>query len=131
MTERYTFAIVLADVEVRERESSSFEIPSRAEREDLWPGDLVKLIFTNIGERLWVKVSDRTETNFKTGNLYSGSVISKPDNPAMNEGDKVSFGPEHVAIIAHVTLRKTREKQKQDSRDSSGKRCRHASQANN
>ena len=130
MTERYTFAIVLADVEVRERESSSFEIPSRAEREDLWPGDLVKLIFTNIGEHLWVKVSDRTETNFKTGKLYSGSVISKPDNPAMDEGDKVSFGPEHVANIAHVTLRKTREKQKQDSHDSSGKRCRHASETN-
>ena len=34
---------MLANVEERNQGSRSFEIPTRAERNDLWPGDLVKL----------------------------------------------------------------------------------------
>lgn len=124
--------IELVDVEVRTqmanrmvRESNSFEIPSRAEREDLWPGDLVKLISTNAGEYLWVKVLNRDGTDPGTGKLYSGTVISNP-----HEGDKVSFGPENVTDIAHVTLRKTREKQLHSPHNSRGKRHRHAPETN-
>jgi hypothetical protein len=113
----------LANVEVREKGSSSFEIPSRAEREDLWPGDLIKLILATVdeylwlGEYLWVKVLNRDGTDPEAGKLYSGTVISNP-----HEGNKVSFGPENVAEIAHVTLRKTREKQFCELNSSRGKK---------
>jgi hypothetical protein len=126
MPEHYTFIPKLANVEVRAAESEgSFEIPSREEREDLWPDDLVKLIFLNIGERLWVKVLplapqplaavNRDGTDPGTGRIYSGIVISDPVNPAMSRGDKVSFNPEHVADIAHVSLRKARERQARET----------------
>lgn len=118
MPEHYTFIPRLANVEVRAAESGHFEIPTRAEREDLWPGDLVKLVFLNIGERLWVKVLDCDGTNQGTrrwiassGKPYSGIIISKPSHSDMSEGMSIDFGPEHVADIAHVSLRRARERQ--------------------
>ena len=111
MPELHTFFSRLADVEVRAAKWETFEIPSRAERENLWPGDLVKLVFEDIGERLWIKVLNRDGTDPGTGRLYSGIVMSKPLDSSMSEGDKISFGPEHVADIAHVSLRKARERQ--------------------
>ena len=140
----------LANVEGRNKESSSFEIPTREEREDLWPGDLVKLVFEGVGERLWARVLTR---NDEEGCLpFLGIVESEPLAPcgdcgpahpapatrasralapcgdygpahpapttrasraldtSVHKGDKVAFGPEHVADIAHVILRKTRER---------------------
>jgi hypothetical protein len=98
----------LANVEGRNKESSSFEIPTREEREDLWPGDLVKLVFEGIGERLWARVLTR---NDEEGCLpFLGIVESESLDTSVHKGDKVVFGPEHVADIAHVILRKTRER---------------------
>jgi hypothetical protein len=98
----------LANVEGRNKESSSFEIPTREEREDLWPGDLVKLVFEGVGERLWARVLTR---NDEEGCLpFLGIVESEPLDTSVHKGDKVAFGPEHVADIAHVILRKTRER---------------------
>lgn len=113
MSEHCTFIPRLADVEVRAAESEgSFGIPARSEREDLWPGDLVKLVFLDVGERLWVKVLNRDGTDPGTGKLFSGIVISKPANSSdMPEGTPIDFGPENVAAIAHVSLRKARERQ--------------------
>ena len=48
----------LVDVESRASRYKSFEIPSRDEREDLWPGDLAKVILDEVGERIWVRVVD-------------------------------------------------------------------------
>jgi hypothetical protein len=158
---------MLANVEERSQDSRSFEIPTRAEREDLWPGDLVKLVFEGIGERLWVKVLTRSDEDGAKTLPFLGIIESEsiapcgdcgpatpapatsvlhasrakhslapcgdcgPATPApatsvlhasrakhsldtsVHKGDKVSFGPEHVADIAHVILRKTRERHQQ------------------
>jgi hypothetical protein len=104
---------LLADAEERARSCQGFEIPTRAEREDLWPGDLVKLVFESIGERMWVRVLTREdgEVDFP----FLGIIESEPVtlDTTIQKGDKVGFGPEHVADIAHVILRKTRERHQQ------------------
>ena len=84
----------LANAELRAAKYSSFEIPSRKDREDLWPGDLVKLIFEDIGERLWVKV-----TEVLAGHICTGVIVSLPLDNAVHKGDKVYFSPENVAGI--------------------------------
>ena len=105
---------MLANVEERNQGSRSFEIPTRAERNDLWPGDLVKLVFEGLGERLWVRVLTRNDDDGDDFLPFLGIIESEPafsslDTP-VHKGDKVDFGPEHVANIAHVILRKTRER---------------------
>jgi hypothetical protein len=84
----------LANVEQRAARCSSFEIPSRREREDLWPGDLARLIFEDIGERLWVKV-----TEVLAGHVCTGVIVSLPLDNAVHKGDKICFSPENVAGI--------------------------------
>ena len=101
---------MLANVEERNQGSRSFEIPTRAEREDLWPGDLVKLVFARIGERLWVKVLTRNDVDGDDRLPFLGIIESDVLDTSVHTGDKVDFGPEHVADIAHVILRKTRER---------------------
>ena len=87
----------LADVEKRAARSKLFEIPSREEREDLWPGDLAKLVFervSGIGERLWVRVM-----NVMGEGLYVGAVESSPLYDDLHRGDEVIFEAKNVAGI--------------------------------
>lgn len=84
----------LVDVERRSARYKSFEIPSREEREDLWPGDLAKVILA-IGERLWIRVMDVMEVS-----TYVGSIVSSPlYNRDCHMGDMLVFKPENVAAI--------------------------------
>ena len=88
----------LADVEKRVAlYKDDFDIPSRKEREDLWPGDLVKLIFEDIGERLWIVVIHVLGHQF-----YVGVIDSSPVYGNVHKGDQVIFGPEHVADITRT-----------------------------
>ena len=84
----------LVDVEERAARSATFEIPSREEREDLWPGDLAKLIFTDIGERIWVEVVDVLDA------VYVGTVESSPLHSELHRGDEIVFHPGNVADIS-------------------------------
>ena len=86
---------LLADVEKRAARCQSFEIPSREEREDLWPGDLAKLVFMDVGERLWVRVTDVMGRG-----SYVGSMVSRPLHSDRRMGGRIFFGPENVADIA-------------------------------
>lgn len=89
----------LADVERRAAlHKDDFEIPPREEREDLWPDDLVKLIFEGIGERLWVKV-----INVLDHQIYVGVIDSSPVYGDVHRGDEVIFGPEHVAGLSRTS----------------------------
>jgi hypothetical protein len=89
----------LADVERRASlHKGDFEIPSREEREDLWPGDLVKLIFEGIGERLWIVVISVLEPH-----IYVGVIDSSPAYGDVYQGDEVIFSPENVADITRTT----------------------------
>lgn len=93
----------LVSAEARHRESpESFPIPSRAEREDVGPGSVVKLVFelTNpIGEdpgaeRMWVAVQT------VDGPLMVGQLVNEPGAiTTINYGDEVRFGPEHIIGI--------------------------------
>ena len=85
----------LADVEKRAARFRNFEIPSREERENLWPNDLVKVIFEEIGERLWVRV-----TNVMLHGTYVGVLVSSPLQGDRFMGDSLVFGPENVADIS-------------------------------
>jgi hypothetical protein len=86
---------------------STFQIPPRAVRESLFPGDGAKLLFdieTREGgrivdrgvDRMWVIVTVRTESG------YIGVLDNDPDtaeNLKLHERDLVVFGPEHIADI--------------------------------
>jgi len=96
---------VLANVEQRHAtDPKTFEIPTREEREDLWPNDFVKLIFEDIGERLWIAVLLRNDDG-----SYTGSIVSQPGDPSLNPGDIVRFKPEHVADIEPGRWHKRRD----------------------
>lgn len=88
----------LASAEARATAHASFEIPSRADREGLHVGDLVKLIFADVveghGERMWVEVA-RVEGDHYQGHLRNTSVLFQD----LDEGAAIVFGPEHVADI--------------------------------
>jgi hypothetical protein len=85
----------------------TFQIPSRAMRESLSPGDGAKLLFdieTTEGgrivdrgvDRMWVIVKAKTEEG------YIGALDNDPgaaENLRLHERDLVVFGPEHVADI--------------------------------
>jgi hypothetical protein len=84
------------------RYPAQFEIPSREERTELREGARVKLLFlirdetdgTEGCERMWVTI-DRV-----SGATYDGILESQPATTrALNPGDRISFGPEHVAAI--------------------------------
>jgi hypothetical protein len=89
----------LADVEKRAASSKTFVIPSREEREDLWPGDQAKVVFEGIGERLWVRVMDVLD-----GCVYLGSIVSSPLYSDCRMGERLVFGPEHVADISRKSI---------------------------
>ena len=85
---------MLANVEERNQGSRSFEIPTRAERNDLWPGDLVKLVFEGLGERLWVRVLTRNDDDGDDFLPFLGIIESEPafsslDTP-VHKGDNLN-----------------------------------------
>jgi len=84
------------------RHPAQFEIPSREERTGLREGARVKLLFlirdvsdgTEGCERMWVTI-DRV-----TGATYEGILDSQPaTTDVLQPGDRIAFGPEHVATI--------------------------------
>jgi hypothetical protein len=83
------------------RAPRSFFIPPAGVRHNLEPGDLVKLIFrleredgeTGV-ERMWVQL---VETD-----PYVGTLANDPHlTGVIAYGDRVAFGPEHVAAYAY------------------------------
>ena len=74
-------------------------IPTKSERQNLKPGDLVKLHFMTeeedeIGtERMWVQV-----TGEKDG-LLSGTLDNDPFNEVLKAGQLIWFHPNHVSYI--------------------------------
>jgi hypothetical protein len=96
----------LASAEARHAvDPKTFKIPSRSEREDLWPGDLVKLFFVEIGARLWVSV-----VRLADDGTYRGRIVMETNDEQVREGDEVEFGPEHVADIARSRLHAIRSR---------------------
>ena len=78
------------NVEIRASRSKCFKIPFRKDRDDLWPGDLAKLVFESIGEILWVRVVEV---------LADGSYVG------IFHDVPVTFGPENVADISSKMYR--------------------------
>jgi hypothetical protein len=81
----------------------AFPIPTRAERDALQPGDMVKLVFVldpppasgPNAERMWVEVRSAQ------GATYDGWLTNEPAVITdLESGTFLSFGPEHVAGIA-------------------------------
>jgi len=78
----------------------TFHIPSKMQRENLLPGELVKLIFritvgpkTDI-ERMWVIVKSRGDGD------YVGTLDNDPYcTTELKSGHEVRFGPENVIQI--------------------------------
>jgi hypothetical protein len=78
----------------------TFEIPPRFERENLRPGQIVKLMFNiTVGrestvERMWAIVEA------KDGTAYVGALDNQPaTTDQMRPGMKVRFEPKHVISI--------------------------------
>jgi len=92
----------LDNVEDRARMApDTFEIPSKPQRENLEPGQLVKLVFLTglenpTGERMWVQILSRKDTG---GVRYEGEISNDPAFIDALFGDIVHFGPEHIANI--------------------------------
>ena len=84
-------------VESNRRYPDSFRIPNASERENVQPGDYVKLMFgmrDSWGERMWVKVAERTKRE------YRGELSNQPYGiPKLGCGDLVEFGPDHIIDI--------------------------------
>ncbi len=90
----------LEDVEARQRESPRlYPIPRSAERKNLRPGDLAKLVFLIDGnpevdgERMWVEVES------VEGVSFLGRLTNQPRWVALSPGDPVAFEPRHVAAV--------------------------------
>jgi uncharacterized protein YegJ (DUF2314 family) len=93
----------LANAEARHREApESFPIPSRAERENVGPGSVVKLLFELTdpieddpsAERMWVEVRTANDQ------LMVGQLVNEPGTiTTIDYGDEVRFGPEHIIEI--------------------------------
>ena len=94
---------LLIDVERWTVGSRSFTIPSREDREDLWPGDLANLLFEGIGKGMWVRVVEA-----HVGGIYVGVLESS------RLGIMVLFGAENVAGLS----RKTHPRFRSDDRPS-------------
>jgi hypothetical protein len=87
--------------------AQTFQIPPRARRESLSPGEAAKLLFdieTREGgrvidrgvDRMWVIVKVRTAQG------YLGVLDNDPgvaENVKLHEGDLIAFAPEHVASV--------------------------------
>jgi hypothetical protein len=87
--------------------SVQFELPSREERTELREGEQVILLFrfrekadpegAASVERMVVSI-DRV-----AGATYEGTLQSRPEpGTVLQQGDRISFGPEHVAAILHA-----------------------------
>jgi hypothetical protein len=94
----------LLDAEAQHRAfPDAFPIPTRAEREALQPGDMVKMVFVldpppqsgPNAERMWVEVRSAREGAFDGWLTNEPSVITD-----LEVGTFLAFGPEHVAGIA-------------------------------
>ncbi len=82
----------------------TFRIPAEEERGGLTEGDPVKLLFLLAGEdasgpyvqceRMWMVVEEASDGGY-VGALDNAPVTSG----VLRAGDRVSFGPEHVATI--------------------------------
>ena len=84
----------------------TFRIPAEGERANLTRGDLAKLLFLLAGgdesgpfvqcERMWVVVEEASDG----GGGYVGVLDNDPvTSGVLGAGDRVPFGPEHVAAI--------------------------------
>jgi len=88
--------MMLGDAEERNTANpTTFEIPSRHERESVRIGNFVKLLFLpdheQRGERMWVKVTQRKEGRY-VGTLDNHPIVVM----SLEHGDTVEFGPEHI-----------------------------------
>lgn len=97
---------MIDDGEVAHAESpETYWIPSRAERESLWPGDIAKIRFyirvaspdgstLDRGERMWVRVTERIE------GWYRGELDNDPHcTDAIRAGLALWFQPRHIIAI--------------------------------
>jgi len=77
------------------RYPKTFKIPSLEDRSNLEIGDIVKLVFTDINERLWVVI-----TKVKNSDTYVGMIDNDPlDNSLFKYGDEVCFEPKNVLEV--------------------------------
>ena len=87
----------LEDVVERQRESPRhYPIPPSAERHNLQPGDLVKLVFladNGDGERMWVEVDS------SDGDGFVGVLANQPRFVELAPGAEIRFQARHVAAI--------------------------------
>jgi hypothetical protein len=77
---------------------ATFHIPSKAAREDLRPGDCVKLLFRrdNMGERMWVEVLARAVEGYYIGELDNDPFVFVG---LLKDRDTIHFRSEHVLSI--------------------------------
>lgn len=88
---------------------TTFQIPSKADRETLVPGAAAKLLFhieTREASRVIDSGVDRMWVIVRTvmSGGYMGVLDSDPGHAEglnLREGDNIVFGPEHVAAIDH------------------------------
>jgi hypothetical protein len=93
----------LGNGELRNQQNPrTFFIPTRAERESVEPGDLVKLLFEVVNatddmpsaERMWVKVT------VADGGRYVGELDNEPAAlQSIGPGSRIEFGPEHIISL--------------------------------
>ncbi len=104
-----SFVWMLVDGEQRARDNpDTFELPSRAEREQLAPGAFAKLIFVtpeiaqqNMGERMWVRVTKRSGKGAST--KYRGELDNTPGLiSGLHVGSVIDFEPKHVVDIQNA-----------------------------
>ena len=86
--------------ELNQEFPETFRIPPREERENLLPGELVKLIFRitleeeQHVERMWVLVKERKD------NGYIGELDNDPYcTTELHAGVAVEFRPEHIIQV--------------------------------
>lgn len=84
---------MLVNVEDRNHEDPTFEIPQFCNRTSIQKGDYVKVVF-NIGERIWLEVTDVGKSAFQ------GVIINHPVSDKIRFNEKVVFGTEHICDIA-------------------------------
>ena len=103
MTRSKDLSCQLADVERGYYRFKGFKIPSREDRDDLWPGDLALLVFESIGYGLWVRV-----TGVLADGSYVGILASTPLYGDPPLGVTVTFTPENIAYILSKMHRRLR-----------------------
>lgn len=85
--------------ECRAKNPTTFEIPDRARRYSLRPGDLAKLMFLGEkgGDRMWVQITSVNITG--AGALYRGELRNNGTMVGARWGAPVEFDPKHVIDI--------------------------------